>query len=361
MTYATAYVMEFLHSRLNILLESPYSLERVFSFFESHFTIRENVSDEHAITTIVFTQDLTMFEDVDFTDGNDFYIRKSASPFFTIPGKKIERNGREYIYCVKTGSLLALDTKQKRITVMMNGQDPIQEELLLIELIRDLVLKNEENNGVMVVHATCAYKDGESMLIVGPKGAGKSTTLLEFITKFGYLFMSGDKTFLWIENGQLLSSGWPDYPHLGLGTLSKYPELVSAFALQEKIQSAQGDLWSTEHKMAFDFHTFQKIIPHAPKSVISPVGCIIYPQLFASNSCSLEKTLDHVSKLTPHIERMFDKDSVSWNSFILPKNEEKLAQMGQLCVEWITHIPAYELKGSGCIQDISCLNFKTPI
>jgi ABC-type lipoprotein export system ATPase subunit len=54
-----------------------------------------------------------------------------------------------------------------------------------------LVLRQKENNGVVILHATCAFKNNQASIIIGSKGAGKSTTLLEFVQKSDYKFMSG--------------------------------------------------------------------------------------------------------------------------------------------------------------------------
>lgn len=192
------------------------------------------------------------FQTIDFNNGEDIYIRKSATDYFTIPCKRVTVEGIEYVKCTKTDTILSFDKENKKIIISTQLQNAEQDELVLIEFIRDLVLKNEENHGVAVVHATSALKDDKATLIIGSKGKGKSTLLLELVSKHGYKLISGDKTFLWMEDGKLRASGWPDYPHLGLGTLSKYPEFVEHFGLSNKIESVKENLWSTEHKMAID-------------------------------------------------------------------------------------------------------------
>jgi hypothetical protein len=347
------YTLAFLHSKISFFIEKPLSMVHIFDFFSTHFMMSEG-AEEDVLARIIVTRNSALFEGVDFTAGEDIYLRKSASEFFTIPAKSVVLGGVQYLRCAKM--FLALNTAEKTITVSTQGDDLKAEELVIIELIRDLILKNEENHGVVVLHATCAYRDGLATLIIGPKGAGKSTTLLELVSKFDYLFMSGDKTFLWVEDGQLLASGWPDYPHLGLGTLSKYPKFISAFELSEQITAAQGDLWSTEHKRAISPQTFKAMIPHVPTGLIATVGCFLYPRLEPSEDCLLVPVVEHIFQMEPHIERIFEKDKVQWNAFIEPQNLDAIDRMIEHFKQFTSVLPAFELIGSGILSSVATMH-----
>lgn len=340
--------LQFLHSKLGILVEEPLSIDRILAFFGMHFVIRDGL-DEDVTATLHVTRDGSRFAGVDFGAGESIYIRKSASEFFTIPGRRVTADGTEYILCPKTATRIALDPASRSITVATESTASEQDEIVLIELIRDVVLKNEENHGVVVLHATCAYKDGEACLIVGPKGAGKSTMLLELVSRFGYRFMSGDKTFLWVQDGRLLASGWPDYPHLGLGTLSKYPQFVERFKLAERIESAGESLWSTEHKIALDPAFFQSVLPFTEPGLVSPVGRILYPNLFPADECHVTRLSDHTPLMTPHIERIFAPGQSTWNRFIPQKNPGGLEAMTAACVQAANRLRAFEVRGSGVL------------
>ncbi|WP_461202894.1 hypothetical protein [Anoxybacillus sp. TBDG-1] len=350
--------LHYLHSKLAFFIEPTLSLDRVFDFFSTHFFIKKDQVDENVIANVYVTRDFSMFSEIDFDGGEEIYIRKSASDFFTIPGKRVFVEGIEYIKCVKTGTLIAFDSIKNKITISTKTTDTVQEELLFIELIRDLILKNEENHGVVVLHATSAYKDGKASLIIGSKGAGKSTTLLELVSKFDYQHMSGDKTFLWVENGQLLASGWPDYPHLGLGTLSKYPKFIERLGLAEKIKAAKDNLWSTEHKMAVDPKLFKEVIPFTKQGLVAPVGSMIYPHLYPTEQCDIKPISEHVDLMTPHIERIFIPGQKTWNHFIEPRNQAELEEMINKCLQAASKIPGYVIRGSGILENVQLLSNK---
>ena len=344
------YTMRFLHSTIAFSVDPSIRMDAVFDFFSSHFSVYDHVED-NPLANIILTRDIEPFRDIDFMSGHHMFLRKSYSDFFTIPGKRVIRDGVEFIQCTKTNTLLAFDRTNKRITIAVRSNDIHAEELVCIELIRDLVLKNEETHGVIVLHATCAYKRDAATVIVGPKGAGKSSTLLELVHKFDFLFMSGDKTLLWVQDGQLMAAGWPDYPHLGLGTLSKYPELVSTFKLSEQIANAQQNIWSTQYKMAIDPQRFKQLIPHAPQGIVCPVGNFFYPRLFPSETCSIVPLENHLHLLTPHIERSFVDGEDQWNHYVLPNERLNLEQSMDTCLDRAVHMKGFELIGSGEITD----------
>jgi hypothetical protein len=345
-----ATTIEYLHSSLNFFIDPSLSLDHIFDFFSTHFFIKKNQEASDVIANVYITRDNSLFSQINFEQGEDIYLRKSTSEFFTILGKRVMTNGIEYIKCMKTETLIAFDSINKKINISTQSTETEQDELVFIEFIRDLILKNEENHGVVVLHATSAYKDSNASLIIGPKGAGKSTTLLELVTKLNYKFMSGDKTFLWVEEGQLLAAGWPDYPHLGLGTLSKYPNFVEKFGLTEQIEAAKDNLWSTDHKMAIDPKFFKEVLPFTEPGSVSSVGSMIYPNLYPTEECFMEHVVDHIDLMVPHIERIFTSDNKLWNHFIQPKNQVELKVMTNNCLKVASQIPGVVVKGTGILE-----------
>lgn len=356
-TKANQYTMSFLHSELNFNLEGSISLGSIFDFFGTHFVIKEGTS-HNALAHITVAKNDDSFNGIDFAKGEEVYLRKSASDFFTIPAKQVRLGETVYLHCSKTDTYIAMNATKRTIVISTPWEDVKREELVLIELIRDLVLKNEENHGVVVLHATCSYDEGRANLIIGPKGAGKSTTLLELVSKLGHQFMSGDKTFLWVKEGQLHASGWPDYPHLGLGTLSKYPDFVGKFGLSEEIDAAQETLWSTDHKRAIPPDVFKSMIPHVPAGFTAPVGAFIYPKLEPSADSEIRQLQNHVAFMVPHIERMFDEEGLAkqWNEFVKPGRLNEIDTMIEQCKAAAFVLPAFEITGSGILTSHNFLD-----
>ncbi|WP_246794134.1 hypothetical protein [Burkholderia perseverans] len=102
----------------------------------------------------------------------------------------------------------------------------------LIELVRYYGLLVEQWKGTAIMHASAvATRAGEIIAIGGVKGAGKTTTMLDLVASGEYLYFSGDKLLLDVVDGRVRARGWPDYPHVGVGTLRSHPELAEQLGL----------------------------------------------------------------------------------------------------------------------------------
>jgi hypothetical protein len=69
-------------------------------------------------------------------------------------------------------------------------------------------------------------RQGEVYAIAGPKGAGKTTTLLSVLDHGGWDYFTGDKLFCRPQNGEIVVHAWRDYPYVGVGTLRADPRLA---------------------------------------------------------------------------------------------------------------------------------------
>ncbi|SCK38902.1 hypothetical protein [Streptomyces sp. WMMB 322] len=163
----------------------------------------------------------------------------------------------------------------------------------------------------MVLHATAAYRDGSAVLVTGGKGAGKSTVLLELVERFGYRVMSGDKTVVHeLPDGSVLAAGWPDYPHLGYGTVAKYPGLREIAGIPEDYRPAQDHAFSPVGKFAVDPVRFRDRFPSAQLGVQAPVSAIIHPSIGPGDHTVLEPVggsmAERAAALDANLESAFD-------------------------------------------------------
>lgn len=122
----------------------------------------------------------------------------------------------------------------------------------LIELVRYYGLLVEQANGTVILHsAAVRRKDGNEVIaIVGAKGAGKTTTMLSMLTSGDYVYFSGDKLLLDLFKGQLRVRGWPDYPHIGIGTLRNHPILADRLGIV--LFADDGSPLSDKHKVLLE-------------------------------------------------------------------------------------------------------------
>lgn len=101
----------------------------------------------------------------------------------------------------------------------------------LIELVRYYGLLVESAKGSAVLHSSAVVSRSRDAVtaFAGVKGAGKTTTMLEYVLGSEHEYFSGDKVLLDVQDGRVRARGWPDYPHIGLGSLRQHPSLLQAF------------------------------------------------------------------------------------------------------------------------------------
>jgi shikimate kinase len=94
--------------------------------------------------------------------------------------------------------------------------------------------------GVAELHCACVAKNQEALLLIGPSGAGKSTLSLA-LSQCGFGFVSDDRTFCSVENGDVQVWGLPTRLKLRREAASWFPE-VQASNLS-CVRTGNGDLW----------------------------------------------------------------------------------------------------------------------
>jgi hypothetical protein len=339
--------LELLHSKINLLWRSPLTPDRVIDFLSTHFTVHERARLPGAFVEISVHGPQDEPPNVRFDAGEEVWVRRSSTPAFSIPALRVVAGRVEWFQLCRSGTCMALDRERREARVWMATPEAWMD---LVELIRDLVLRHEEKRGTVVLHAACAFKEGEATLIVGPKGAGKSTTLLDMVLHRGFQLLSGDKALLTIRDGSFRVSGWPDYPHLGAGTLSRYPRLVERWGLADQV-FGPGDVWSPQRKVAIDPAVFRSTIPFVEPGTSCAIGRILYPEIDRDGG---EMTLltDHWTRLAASIERKLGPGSEPWSRFIEGDGRETEGPICEL-MALAAQVPAFLV--SGCSRPVDAV------
>lgn len=280
----------------------------------------------------------------------DVHVRESASDFFTIPARRAREGGREYIHCTRTGSRFRFDRAARRIDAAV----PPEGAKDLVELLRDVVLKDQENRGAAVLHATCAERDGRAVLVTGAKGAGKSTLLLELVEHFGHRIMSGDKTVLRLEeDGRVLASGWPDHPHLGYGTIVKYPGLAEIAGLGEDHVPPADHAFSPFGKFAVDPVRFRERFPGSPRGLRAPVAAVLHPAIGPGEDTGVaarpDDRAERAALLAANVESAFEGGNAGWHGF-LDDRRAAVAPVRDRIVRSLAAVPAWSVTGPGDLR-----------
>ncbi|MFE0461434.1 hypothetical protein ACFW1A_19515 [Kitasatospora sp. NPDC058965] len=329
--------LAFQDTHLNLTVHQDCTVDDALEFLATHFTVTAGHRDG-ALALLRVLPELAG----PAAGAEELYVRKSASPFFTVPARRSTEHGRELLECTRTGTRFAFDPAagEVRVAVGADGQ------LDLVELVRDLVLKAEENTGAAVLHATAAYRDGSVVLVTGAKGAGKSTVLLELVEKFGYQVMSGDKTLLRTGPQGLYATGWPDYPHLGYGTVAKYPGLREIAGLAADYRPRPDHAFSPLGKFAVDPVGFRQRFASAPPGVRAPVAAVVHPAIGPGERTVLAPAAPDAGELLANLESAFEGAHAHWHHFLPDRRAGHRAAVEAVIGE-LAKAPAFTLTGPG--------------
>lgn len=349
----TSASLAFAGSVLDIELDDAANIGEALEFLSSHFrwSVSEPAADAFARLRVhPEAAGLEIFADA-VGEWEDMYVRKSASEFFTIPGRRLRVKAAEFIECTKTGTRFRFDPVSATVDVAVGPSG----QLDFAELVRDLVLKDQENRGVLVLHATAAYRDDSVVIITGSKGAGKSTVLLELVENFDYQVVSGDKTLvLPAAHGRPQIIGWPDYPHLGYGTIAKYPGLLDIAGLGADHVPASGHDFSPYGKYAVDPTGFRKRFPSAANGVVAHPTPILHPNIGPGDSTRLTpiegSRADRAAELAANIESPFSGKHAAWQTFSQDRTAAHALTHERVLLA-LAEEPAWLLTGPGDLDE----------
>lgn len=350
-TDTTALRLDFHGTHLDLEVAPGADIDDALAFVATHLIAEEakpGESGREPVATLrVHAPDPERLAPPAGTVPEDIYLRKSASEFFTVPARRAVVDGREFLECTKTGSRFVFDRAARTVDVTLGAGGHMD----LVELVRDLVLKHQENTGAAVLHATAAYRDGEVVLVTGAKGAGKSTVLLELVEHFGYQVLSGDKTVLHeLPDGSVVAAGWPDYPHLGYGTVAKYPGLKEIAGIGDDYVPAEGHAFSPVGKFAVDPLPFRDRFPSAPVGVRVPVAAILHPSIGPGEHTVVEPLTgsrqEHAEVLRANVESAFDGANAGWHHYLDDNRAAHTAQLTRI-TDTLSQVPAWTLTGPG--------------
>ncbi|MEU9606355.1 hypothetical protein [Streptomyces sp. NPDC048057] len=134
-----------------------------------------------------------------------------------------------------------------RLRAVGDGDTPVATAAarLARELLRGRLLAD----GWQILHASAAVKDGDTVLTLGGKGAGKTTTGL-LLARAGWSLLANDRVFIRpdTEDGTLRVLPWPAAAAIGLG-------LLDALGLYDGVRNrtlAGQQLHPTQHQRVTD-------------------------------------------------------------------------------------------------------------
>ncbi|MNB69472.1 hypothetical protein D3C75_160020 [compost metagenome] len=336
-----SYSMKFMDSVLGIDVDTECIplMENIFRFFTTHLSLTPGRPASAEASVFVHSYAELNIKNLEW---EEVLIRRNKYPEFHLYGLRgLPEAGKEMILSEHTGTAILFEEHHRRIHLYISERSYIQ----VIDLIRDLFIRLEEYRGTLVLHASAA-SDGEKIIaVVGRKGAGKSTFLLELLVDHQYKFVSGDKLFLRINDGEIQAYGWPDYPSLGFGTILKYPRLAEML----KAEGYELDPAKPEAKILFSPHLLEKVFDFQFIAGPMPLQAVLLPDVLASEETGVIQESDP-RLVTEHVEITANNPLNGWNHFIKPASSDVMLPKIQQLSDALSTCRMVSVRGKGILD-----------
>ncbi|KPI16961.1 hypothetical protein OK074_1754 [Actinobacteria bacterium OK074] len=304
--------MNFLDTTLHFDLdgEAEKSFEPVARFF------RHTIADEPANEPAFHIRFVPYDPAEQPPAGRPAVIRQSTAPEFTFHAL-LSRHGDRLVYANEHTRLdVPVDTAvDQRFEVGITDGSVCQ----LMDFIRDLIIRTEETRGTVVLHASGVHRDGRAYAIAGPKGAGKTTTLLSVLSRPGWRYFTGDKLFCRIaEDGGITATPWRDLPYVGAGTLREHPELVDWVRANTGLDPAE---LPAREKLLLDADAFEAWLGSAFGPEPLQLAGILLPEVRPGEPFAVEPVTEEPARwmeLNRIVDRSIDTTFFGWQHYLVP-------------------------------------------
>ena len=332
----------FMDSTINIYIQDTENVYmKLEDLFKTHFSISDEIKEQSFAN--IYLKPSDSFDRVNEISKDHLFvenivIRTSSASKFRLSADKYIRDKKTMYDCFHSDTVIIMETGSKDITIFCSEKSEIQ----LIEFIRDLIIKDQEQKGTLILHSAAAEKDGKGFIIAGSKGSGKTTTLMEFIYKNDCKMVSGDKVFLRVSDGEITLHGWPDYTHIGVGTLRRFPQLIKMI---KDYGVTDIDDRNPDEKILIEpsFFNNHSNITYCKDSL--PLGYILFPEYMDTDGINLEKLENVAENIIPILEFKEDYEQAKWHDFIDYRNPKRRESTYKL-VEALSNYDAYTIKGN---------------
>lgn len=195
---------------------------KVMNFFEDYFVKDFSIKEKDSFEVIAILEKSKNINEI-LEYGHSITIHNSKKPSVHEEGVILTVGLVNYIYNKATKAVYEINRLNKKIRIY--NADSIALVRDIIRVSRDIVKVCAEKlqSGILLHGASVVSPSGRGLLLVGNKGSGKSTVMLELIYAHGYKEVSRDRTFVVnTEKDNWRAYGFPNYYNLTARTIRTF-------------------------------------------------------------------------------------------------------------------------------------------
>lgn len=279
-------------------------------------------------------------------DGDPITIRRSDVPVLQLSGRSFRPDQQTQIVVdADTRTAYKFDYPAATLTMFCSPGSFMH----LIEIVRSSALLVEEAAGTVLLHATASLHDDSCYLIIGEKGAGKTTTLLHLVIDYGHEFFSGDKVLLSRGPAGVIVRGWPDYPRIGIGTLRRFDSLAADCGV--RVTFPNGSAKPADRRELIEPEVFRRALPPSPCTSLGRVAALVLPSISMEETkvSFVQVSNEGVAGLERFVEHPHQFAAVQWHTFLQDTRCTAPAD-DRAVLELFCHVPWLAVAGDGDIS-----------
>jgi hypothetical protein len=269
-------------------------------------------------------------------------LRRSPFPLFDLRGRRRRLpDGSSLVLDATTGTAYRHDAAGTVVEFFGSEAEPSRVHLL--EYLRTAALLVEEARGTLILHAAATITGGRAYLILGPKGAGKSTTMLHLVLEHGHEYLSGDRVLVSRGPRGLRVRGWPDYPCLGLATLRRFTGFAATCGIADNDPPAPSE---ADGKVLLSPGRFRAALPRPMRAECDDVAMLLLPQV-SSRGTSWRRS-EARGPVAACVEHPHQFEAARWHDLLASRRARSATADEGLLAE-LARRPTFVIAGEGVL------------
>lgn len=149
--------------------------------------------------------------------------------------------------CTDDGVIYKVDGNLIEIFYPERSEDALRDPT---RLCREILYNSLPEGSWFELHAAAVAQEGKAVILIGNKGVGKTTAICHLLSAKDhdrlFSFVSNDRVWINIANGQMKIIGSPMPINIGYGTMASIPELARNLFLYEDQYHLINKDWTTK-------------------------------------------------------------------------------------------------------------------